>query len=189
MVGRDIGPFPSEDNPPTDPFPDDDGDPTERDMREIALRNFESLSETETYMWGLGIAGVFHQWERDTRFVIAALSKAPPGPAKLEKMDFEELCEEVEKTGFGITRHTSFAILRLACLLANTIKHGSGRSFRQLVDERPDLFRGGPVGVRMGNLPPQPHHLRVSETQFDDIAAAIDRIWGTYEDIALAAKK
>lgn len=190
MVRRDIGPFPSEDNPPTDhPFSDDDDDPTERDMRDIALRNFESLSETETYMWGLGIAGVFHQWERDTRFVIPALSQESPTPEKLETMDFRELCEAVEKTGFAITQHTSFATLRLACLLANTIKHGRGKSFRQLVAERPDLFQGGPVGVRMGNIPPQPHHLRVSETQFDHVVAAIDRIWQTYEDVALAKKK
>lgn len=189
MVRRDIGPFPSEDTPFADPFPDDDDDATERDMREIALRNFKSLSETETYMWGLGIAGVFHQWERDTRFVIAALRLQRPSPAKLEKMDFAGLCKEVAKTGFAITGRPSFATLRLACLLANTIKHGSGKSFRELVTERPDLFHGGPVGVRMGNLPPQPQHLRVSEPQFDNIVAAIDRIWQDYENIALAAKK
>jgi hypothetical protein len=190
MVRRDIGSFPSEDYPPNnDPFPDDDDDPTERDMTEIALRNYESLSETESYLWGLGITGVFHQWERDTRFVIVALSEEPPTPAKLEKMDFGELCEEVEKTGLAVTRHASFATLRLACLVANTIKHGSGKSFRELAAERPDLFQGGPVGVRIGNLPPEPHHLRVSEPQFDDIVAAIDRIWLDYEDVALTAKK
>ena len=58
-----------------------------------------------------------------------------------------------------------------------------------LVAERPDLFPGGPVGVRMGNLPPQPHHLRVSEPQFDEIVAAIDRIWSDYEIVALAEEK
>jgi hypothetical protein len=181
MVRRDIGPFPSEDNPTNDPFPDDNDDSTERDTHEIALRNFESLSETEAYMWGLGIAGVFHQWERDTRFVIAAPSEKPPTPKKLETMDFRALCKEVRKTGFAIAEHASFATLRLSRLLANTIKHGSGESYRVLAVERPDLFHGGPVSVHMRNLPAQPHHLRVSEPHFDDIVAVIDRIWGDYE--------
>jgi hypothetical protein len=157
-------------------LPDGDEDEaTERDMREIAMRNYDSLSETETYMWGLGIAGIVHQWERDTRVVITALGENPPNAEKLERMDFEELCKQVAKTGFNIKQHSSFPALRRACLIANTIKHGAGKSFRELAAERPDLFHGGPIGVRMGNLPPQPHHLRVSAPQFDEAVAAIDR--------------
>lgn len=189
MVRQEIGPFPSEDHPVAEPFFDAEDDPTERETVEIAVRNLESLNETESYMWGLGIAGVFHQWERDTKFVIAALSEKPPNLKTLERSDFEGLCQEVEKTGFAIIAHGSFATLRLAYLIANTIKHGRGNSFRDLVAERADLFKGGPVGVRMGNLPPQPHHLRVSEVQFDEIVAAFDRIWVDYEDVALAVKK
>jgi hypothetical protein len=188
MVRRDIGPFPSEENPSNEPFPDEDEDPTERDMQQIARSNFEFLSETKSYMWELGIVGVFHQWERDTRFVIAALSTTPPKPEKLANADFEELCAEVEKTGFVITADVSFAVLPLACLKANTIKHGSGRSFEKLVEERRDLFHGGPVGVRMGNLPPQPQHLRLSVVQFDEIVAAIDNLWLSYEGVALRVK-
>ena len=41
----------------------------------------------------------------------------------------------------------------------------------------------------MGNLPPQPHHLRVSAPQFDEAVAAIDQIWKDYEDVALAIEK
>jgi hypothetical protein len=75
MVRREIGTFPSEENPANSPFPDDEDESTERDMRDIAMRNYDSLSEIETYMWGLGIAGVFHQWERGTRDVIRLLPR------------------------------------------------------------------------------------------------------------------
>jgi hypothetical protein len=182
MVRKEIGPFPSEANHLVEVFLEAEVDPTEIQMREIALRNYESLSETESYMWGLGIAGVFHQWERDTRAVIMALSVEPPNPAKLERLKFTGLCKEVEKTGFAITTHGSYATLRLAGLVANTIKHGNGRSFRELVVERPNFFQGGPVGVRMGNLPPQPHHLRVFERHFDEISAAIEALVHGYAD-------
>jgi hypothetical protein len=133
---------------------------------------------------GAGIAGIFQQWERDTKFVVAALSATPPKPEKLEKADFEELCGEVEKTGFAIAADPSFAKLRLAWLISNTIKHGSGKSFERLLEERRDLFHGGPVGVRMGNLPPKPQHLRLSVIQFDEIGAAIDELWRNYEEVA-----
>ena len=185
MVRRDIGAFPSEENPANEPFPNDVDEATERDMREIAMWNYNSLSEIESYMWGLGIAGVFHQWERDTRAVITALAEKPPASEKLQKMDFGDLCKRVKETGFDIEQHCAFSALRLACLIANTIKHGRGKSFQQLAAERPDLFQGGPVGVRMGNLPPQPHHLRVSAPQFDESVAAIDQIWDDYEHVAL----
>jgi len=172
-----------------EPFPDDDDDEaTERQMREIATRNYDSLSETESYMWGLGIAGVVHQWERDTRVVIAALSEKPLTFEKLEKMDFRELCKQVGKTGFDIEQHKALSALRCAHLIANTIKHGAGKSFRDLAAEKPDLFPGGPTEVRDRTQPPAPHHLRVSAPQFDEAVRAIDEIWEAYENAALGAK-
>lgn len=186
-VRRDIGPFPSEETHGNDPYLEE-GDPLERDMREIASRNFESLSETESYMWGLGIAGVFHQWERDSREAVATLGNPPPEVDQLNKMTFEPLCSEIEKTGFAIRQHASFQDLRTACLITNTIKHGDGPSFKLLVAEKLEMFQGGPVGVRMGNLPPEPRHLRIWHKHFDEVVAAIYKIWDAYEDAVIRKK-
>jgi hypothetical protein len=139
-------------------------------------------------MWGLGIVGIVHQWERDTRGVIAALAKKPPTPEKLEKMGFIQICKQVEKTGFDIEHHGEFGALRRACLIANTIKHGAGKSFRDLADEKPNLFPGGPIKFRDKTQPPAPHHLRVSAPEFDEAVHAIDEIWETYGSAALGAK-
>jgi hypothetical protein len=87
MVRREIGPFPSEDNYGLAPNLEED-DAVERQMREITANNFEAISETESYMWGLGIAGIFHQWERETRKVIASLQENPPEAGKLNRMYF-----------------------------------------------------------------------------------------------------
>lgn len=184
MVRRDIGSFPSEGS--YDPYPDPEEDEAlEQRMREIAANNYEALSETEAYMWGLGIAGIFHRWERDTRGAIAALQDNPPDPEKLNRMGFIALCTEVRKTGFAIEECPLFPHLRTAWLVANTIKHGRGDAFSRLVAEKPEMFQGAPVGVRMGNLPPEPQHLRVSERHFDEVAAGIDRIWSDYEDATI----
>jgi hypothetical protein len=96
MVRREIGSFPSEDRPGNDPYPDDDS--TERAMREIAAENFEALMETESYMWGLGIAGIFHLWERETRRVIQALNSTA-APEKLEKLDFKHCATRLSRPG------------------------------------------------------------------------------------------
>lgn len=184
MVRRDVGDYPSEDTYDADPD-SEEAEALEQAMREIFVSNYEALSETESYMWGLGIAGLFHQWERDTRGVIAVLQDNAPNSEKLNSMSFKELCIEVGKTGFAITGHPSFAQLRTGWLITNTIKHGRGGSFSQLVAEKPEMFQGGPVGVRMGNLTPQPEHLRLWEKHFDDAASAIDRIWFDYERVII----
>ncbi len=190
MVRRDTGWSPSGEDYDALPLNPKEYDPIQRQMGEIAAYNFEAMSETESYMWGLGIAGIFHLWERETRKVIVSLQKNPPNSEELDKLNnmrFKKLCEEVEKTDFAVTKHPAFPHLETASLITNTIKHGEGKAFRQLVAKKPELFRGGPVEVRMGILPAepphlQPQHLRLSEKDFNEVSTAIGKIWSDYED-------
>ena len=180
-VRQEIGLFPSEDiNEYYGPHASED-DETELVMREVSARNLEALLEVEAYMWGLGIAGIYHQWERSTRDALAFLSALPTPTAKLQRLDFNGLCDEVKETGFAVRSAALFAPLRLAGLIANTVKHGAGRSFEALVSERRDLSKGGLPSVRTGDLPPQPHHLRVGHTELNDAERAISDFWVAYE--------
>ena len=154
-------------------------DPIQRQMGEIAAYIFEAMSETESYIWGLGIAGIFHLWERETRKVIVSLQKNPPKSEELNEMGFKELCKEVEKTGFVVQKRPSFPHLKTPWPITNTIKHGEGKAFRQLVAEKRELFRGGPVGVRIGISPPEPQHLRISEKDFNEVSTGIGEFWST----------
>jgi len=100
------------------------------------------MSETESYMWGLGVAGIFHLWEHETRKFIVNLQKNPLNSVELDKLNdvgFKRLCEEIEKTGFAVTKRPSFRHLETAWLITNTIKHGEGKAFRQLVAKKPEL--------------------------------------------------
>jgi hypothetical protein len=188
MVRTEMGDFPSDGSYSfSDGFRDDETDSLESSLNDIALDQYEALSETEAYMWGLGIAGLVHQWERDTRKVIIAFAFLPRDPRKLEGMRLSNLCNEVEKTGFPITRHEYFSALEIGALIANTIKHGKGKSFDELIKRRSDLFHGGPVGVRTGNLPPEPEHLRVGRREFDAATEAISHIWLSNKEV-LSAK-
>jgi hypothetical protein len=173
IIRGDMGRFPSEE--PHDPDEDED---ELRDynaaMRSLADHIFEGLQETESYSWGLAIAGIVHQWERDTRRIVENL--LPRVPKRLESADFKNLCTFVRGTGFEIAQSTRFGDLECANLVANTIKHGDGPSARKLFANRPDLF---PKGKKVADL-------RVGQLQFDEAAAAIEGIWNEYEDSYLS---
>ena len=136
----------------------------------------EMLEETNSYMWGLAIAGLFHQWERDTRKVIASFDKGLSS-TKLDKADFSKLCKMLEGIGFVIKEHNVFSGMRTTCLIANTIKHGTGSSFKHLLKEKPDLFRQHGRKLRAA----QPDDLRLTEREFDAAATAISGTWTACE--------
>jgi hypothetical protein len=172
MVRREIGSFPSE-----SAF-DPDEDPEELAQLEASMRRtaddfFESLQETESYSWGLAIAGIFHLWERDACRAIAELNVCVP--SNLESADFKKLCGCIKSTGFDIVTSEWFGHLECAHLITNTIKHGDGPSARQLLKKRPDLFLARQKA----------RGLRVGQPQFEEAVTAIDRLWGEYEDAYL----
>ena len=98
------------------------------------------LESTEAYLWGLGIAGIYHQFERDIREVIDDLLL--PKPSKLQNAKFNELCDYLGRLGYQIKQSTKFDDLCIARLISNAIKHGDGNSFDELLCKRPDLFSG-----------------------------------------------
>jgi hypothetical protein len=177
MVRRDIGAFPSEDTA------DEWDDPTESQeletsMRQLARDYLESLRETLSYTWGLAIVGIFHVWERDTRRTVINLSQATPSQIeKIERAKFQVLCDHVRGTGFDISTSKAFKQFYRAYLISNTIKHGSGPAFRELALIAPTLFL-------------DPRHsgsIRLSASEFDEAAAAINQIWYGYEISVLNA--
>jgi hypothetical protein len=181
IVWHDIGSYPSEER--YDPYSDPEEDARlEADMRKIALRNYNSLLETESYMWGLGIAGIFHQWDRDTRQAVKHYHTTPPDDVRLSRLKFDDLCTKVEETGFRITADPAYYLLRLGYLVSNTIKHGEGPAFRELLRIRPNLFSGA-LTEEGSALPVRADHLRVGQPEYDAIADAIKRIWWSYDMI------
>ena len=147
-------------------------------QREQAQEDYcKRLGRTESEMWGLGIAGLFHQWERNTKGAILAFSDKPP--ARLERKDFQGMCSLVEGLGFDITQCPAFTALETARMISNTVKHGDGREFRALIARHPELTPGFKPSRRRKD--PHADDLRLTVREFDAAAAAIGQIWAAFE--------
>jgi hypothetical protein len=83
--------------------------------------------------------------------------------------DFKNICESVSGAGYRIQLSPAFEALHIADLIANTLKHGEGQSFKRLTALRPDLFRG-PFGAYEGE--PLPELLFLDQPEFDKAVAA-----------------
>jgi len=163
---------------PEDRYQGDDEEAyAERQMRAQCIEDCRMrLEQTETYLWGLGIAGIYHQFERDVREVVAAFKR--PQPPKLSTAKFEKLCCYLVQLGYQIKQSAGFDHLDTARLISNAIKHGNGPSFSELATKRPDLFPEHPAYV-LGRKPgtrPRMDVLRVGVVEFDQAVAAISMI-------------
>jgi len=177
MVLRDFGGAPS-----TDPGArmNDEDERQEARLREQAREDYcNMLRRTESDMWGLGIAGLFHQWERSTKHVIAAFS--PKLLAKLERKDFNGLCGLLERLGFDVKQCAAFAGLETARMISNTVKHGEGREFCTLITRHPEVVAG--FKPSRWRKDPRPDDLRFTVGEFDAAAAAIGEIWVAFEKV------
>ena len=152
----------------------------EMQEREQAHEDYcKMLRRTESDMCGLCIAGLFHQWERGTKHVIAAYSAKPL--AKLEHKDFNRLCGLLERLGFDIKHCIAFAGLETARMISNTVKHGEGPEFRALITRHPELAAG--FKPSRWRKDPRPADLRFTIGEFDAAAAAIGEIWVAFEKV------
>ena len=159
--------------------PDDWEEDEQRRRAQLQSDYYNLLARTDSYAWGLGIAGLFHQWERDTKNAILELVPSKVYQDRLDRADFAVLCALVEATGFQISKCVAFDGLDTSRLITNAIKHGDGTSFRNLAIKRHDLIHG-PVGVRIGNLAPRHQDLRLSRTEFDATVTDIENVWQAY---------
>ncbi len=176
MILRDFGDAPS---PDPDARMSDEDERQEVQMREQAREDYcNMLRRAESDMWGLGIAGLFHQWERSTKHFIATFSAEPL--AKLEHKDFNGLCGLLERLGFDIKQCNAFAGLETARMISNTVKHGEGPEFRTLIARHPELAAG--FEPSRWSKDPRPDDLRFTIRDFDAAAAAIGELWVAFEN-------
>ena len=175
MVRCDFDGVPSTD---TDAMINDEDEREEVRMREDAREHYRvMLRRTESDMWGLGIAGLFHHWERDTKHLAASYITKPP--TTLERMKFTELCIMLETLEFDIKHCRDFSGLETVRMISNTIKHGEGPDFRALTVKHPELVADFKPSRWKKN--PHPDDLRFTAGEFDTAATAIGGIWEAFE--------
>lgn len=137
------------------------------------------LERSESYLWGLGIAGIYHQFERDVRGVVGVFTTPALNDYELHKADFKHLCDYVERLGYSIRQSSAFADVDVGRLISNAIKHGEGPSCSNLASKRPDLFteRRAVAGYRKAKIRLNVDDLRVGVAEFDQVVLAISTIW------------
>jgi hypothetical protein len=152
-----------------------------------ASQYLSSLKSTESYLWGLGVAGLFHQWEREMRQVAVITHpelKATEKSLALEQIkaaDFSGLCRLAQESGFDPVAWSNYAKLDETRLIANAIKHGQGTSLTSLAGSRPDLFQR-PQSIYSGSRPPTFDDLMIGQSEFDATDTVILQFWIAYEE-------
>ena len=153
----------------------------DQQMRAQFVDDYQRMEErTESYLWGLGIAGIYHQFERDIREVIQAFLKPK---LTTPKADFTKLCGYLEGIGYEIKQSVWFDELNTARLIANAIKHGEGTGFDALANKRPDLFpeyQKYALDMKR-SMQPNVEDIRIGFVEFDMAVSAISMIWPEME--------
>ena len=172
LVDYYFGAYPSEEPPEWE-----DEDPEETSRVEAGMRQYHGdvilrLRETDSYAWGLAVAGIMHLWERAVRSSLHTFLKPTPSPKALRKRDFKRLCDGVVATGYAIRQAREYPDLERSMIVANATKHGEGDAMDKLLAATPELFIGGT----------DPEHLMIGRADFDRAVRAVDRFWPAYED-------
>ena len=86
-----MGKYPSEDaeNPYDDP---EEAAQIESSMRQIEQDILENLEETDSFIWGLAIAGLYHVWEQETKTILCWIRST--GRRAIESDNFAEICKK-----------------------------------------------------------------------------------------------
>lgn len=152
--------------------------PDEGDIAEWAegrgVEAYMDLAFVRDQLIGLGIAGLYHLWERLLKeFFVHEHSIVHSGvaPQRIRRWDFPTLQQHLNDCGYDIEAKVFFHHLNRTRLIANTVKHGDGSSCRDLIAEAPELFREPIMGSpRFADLELVPIH-------FDESADAIKAYW------------
>jgi hypothetical protein len=113
----------------------------------------------------LAIAGLFHLWERLVfLFIFRQLRIA------VQIRSFKDICDTLKKLGSKIESCEWFEDLDTLHLVANTIKHGEGRSSKRLARKEPSLFDSAPDSNTADQLDLNVEH-------FDRFAQAVRSFW------------
>ncbi len=130
------------------------------------------------------VAGIFHEWDKQLRaWLVQEMRhwhRGDQAVAKVWSADFTQIADLLECLGWAIRGFSFFPALDACRLVVNVHKHGEGRSLDELRQRFPeyldDPFRG--AGGGFSDVKHRDHtHLKVSETQFQAFAGAIEAFW------------
>lgn len=139
---------------------------------------YENLSFVREQLIQLSIAGLYHLWERTLKqFIIKELKHYQFDDSvysKIEKENFEDLVKTLQQFDFDLTQKPYYQKMNELRLVANVVKHGTGKAFKDLVKAAPDLFEKPKFDL---DLPTRLEDLKLTPKHFMDYSYAIKEFW------------
>ncbi|MCB1882682.1 MAG: hypothetical protein KDG89_01605 [Geminicoccaceae bacterium] len=142
------------------------------------LRVYEELDFIKRQTIALGLAGLFHLWERMIKRFIGDELRRHGFQAKKDigKWNFSDIVSCLKTFDFDLTQQAFWQDLNRLHLIANTVKHGYGPSRTRLAAEWPEIFNnlGAEASsfVRLEYDDPQ-----FAEEHFDQFAETLKTFW------------
>lgn len=135
----------------------------------------DDLLFVQEHVLGLAVAGLFSFWERSMRRILlrAIRFRLPVPPAgEIEEAAAPKLIAALHASGNRMPPSGIAETLAELNLIANVIKHGSGRSLRELAALHPHRFFGG-----TSQPSPSPDLLVLTGEDFASFGEVIANFW------------
>lgn len=118
---------------------DDPGDAAQQAV-DVASEYYAAVDSVRQGILNLMVAGLYHLLEQQAAY---SLETALPKSARPAKQDYpiERLTVAMREQGIDLKRLPSWSLIEELGLIANSVKHGDGRSAKRLRVIQPDLFR------------------------------------------------
>jgi hypothetical protein len=141
---------------------------------------FELLSEMHERTRLSVVAGMFHHWDKAWRRFLVDQLRLPGFVVGVHTrramwtMDSSQLESLVEALGWKVATFPGYARLDAMRLVVNVFKHGEGPSMDDLRQAYPEFV---PVANGWARAFPDDTSMKVTDTQLDDFADAIESFW------------
>lgn len=142
--------------------------------RDHGLRIYEGLDFVGQQLIQLGVAGLYHLWERSVKTIIQNKGMAPE--TKIRKADFPAVLKILVTNGLDFPNFNSYKKMDELRLVTNTVKHGDGRDCDTLFSLRKSLFDHNP-GFLLVPQKAYAEDLWLTEEHFDEYAKAVVTFW------------
>jgi hypothetical protein len=146
----------------------------------VGIEVSENLSFVREQLIQLSVAGLYHLWERTLKqFIIKELKHYQFDASTFEQVErdnFKGLVEMLQQFDYDLTQKPYYQKMNELRLVANVVKHGTGKAFKDLVKAAPHLFEKPKFDL---DSPLRLDDLKLTPKHFMDYSYAIKEFWMT----------
>lgn len=162
-------------------FGDDDLSAAAEWARDEGIGHYMMLDDLRKQVFLGGIAGMFHQWDKDLReFIDLELLhyiEAEWIDKNVWRASTADIFDMLEQFDWKVRSRPFYPIMDACGLIVNVHKHGKGPSLDRLAKEYPEYLSRTGRDLRFGRMFLDHRWLEASSNHFDLFAQAIESFW------------